>query len=81
MSNKYFLCNGFRMAAIAATVALVAGCASMGAQTPEKVVEKRATDYWKARMSAEMALMEELIPLLKKRAEGQEISGLKAYED
>lgn len=36
---------------------------------------------WKARMSAEMALMEELIPLLKKRAEGQEISGLKAYED
>ena len=52
VSNKYFLCNGFRMAAIAATVALVAGCASMGAQTPEKVVEKRATDYWKARMSA-----------------------------
>ncbi len=36
---------------------------------------------WKARMSAEMALMDELIPLLKKRAEGQEISGLKAYED
>ena len=52
MSNKYFLCNGFRMAAIAATVALVAGCASLGTQTPEKVVEKRATDYWKARMSA-----------------------------
>lgn len=36
---------------------------------------------WKARMSAEMALMDELIPLLKKRADGQEISGLKAYED
>lgn len=36
---------------------------------------------WKARMTAEMALMEELTPLLKKRAEGQEISGLSAYED
>lgn len=36
---------------------------------------------WKARMSAEMALMEDLMPLLKKRAEGQEISGLSAYED
>lgn len=36
---------------------------------------------WKARMTAEMALMEELMPLLKKRAEGQEISGLSAYED
>lgn len=36
---------------------------------------------WKARMTAEMALMEDLIPLLKKRAEGQEISGLSAYED
>jgi len=36
---------------------------------------------WKGRMKAEMALMEDLIPLLKKRAEGQEISGLDAYED
>lgn len=36
---------------------------------------------WKARMTAEMALMEELTPLLTKRAEGQEISGLSAYED
>jgi hypothetical protein len=52
VSNKYFLCNKFRVAAIAATVALLASCASMGPQTPEKIVEKRATDYWKARMSA-----------------------------
>ena len=35
---------------------------------------------WKARTRAELALMEDLIPLLKKLAEGRDISGLKAYE-
>jgi len=35
---------------------------------------------WKARTKAELALMEELIPLLKKLAQGREISGLGAYE-
>ncbi|MBE0506888.1 MAG: type I restriction endonuclease subunit R [Marinospirillum sp.] len=35
---------------------------------------------WKARSKAELALMEELIPLLKKQASGREISGLAAYE-
>ena len=35
---------------------------------------------WKARTKKELALMEDLIPLLKKLAEGREISGLKAYE-
>lgn len=35
---------------------------------------------WKARSQKELALMEELIPLLKKQAEGRDISGLKAYE-
>lgn len=35
---------------------------------------------WKERTKRELALMEELIPLLKKQAEGSEISGLKAYE-
>ena len=35
---------------------------------------------WKARSQKELALMEDLIPLLKKRAEGRDISGLKAYE-
>ena len=35
---------------------------------------------WKARTKAELALMDELIPLLKKLAEGREISGLGAYE-
>ena len=34
---------------------------------------------WKARTKAELALMEELIPLLHKRAQGREISGLGAY--
>ena len=35
---------------------------------------------WKARREAELALMEELVPLLNKRAQGRDISGLKAYE-
>lgn len=35
---------------------------------------------WKARTKAELALMEELIPLLRKLAQGREISGLTAYE-
>ena len=36
---------------------------------------------WKARAQKEGALMAELAPLLRKRAGGREISGLKAYED
>ncbi|QEW08002.1 type I restriction endonuclease subunit R [Nitrincola iocasae] len=35
---------------------------------------------WKARSKAELALMEELVPFLKKQAQGREISGLVAYE-
>ncbi len=35
---------------------------------------------WKARTQAELALMEDLHPLLTKRAGGREISGLSAYE-
>lgn len=35
---------------------------------------------WKARTQKELALMEDLIPLLHKLAQGREISGLKAYE-
>lgn len=35
---------------------------------------------WKARTKAELALMEELVPLLNKLAQGREISGLAAYE-
>ena len=35
---------------------------------------------WKARTKKELALMEDLIPLLKKLAHGREISGLGAYE-
>jgi len=36
---------------------------------------------WKARTKAELALMEDLIPLLKKLAQGREISGLGVYEN
>ncbi len=35
---------------------------------------------WKDRTKAELALMEDLLPLLKKLAQGREISGLAAYE-
>lgn len=36
---------------------------------------------WKERRVKELALMEELVPHLKKLAQGREISGLTAYED
>jgi type I restriction enzyme, R subunit len=36
---------------------------------------------WKARTQKELALMTDLVPLLKKRALGRDISGLKAYEE
>lgn len=36
---------------------------------------------WKERRVKELALMDELIPLLKKRADGREISGLAVYEE
>jgi type I restriction enzyme R subunit len=35
---------------------------------------------WKARTQAELSLMEELHPLLTKRSQGRDISGLSAYE-
>lgn len=35
---------------------------------------------WKARTQKELALMEDLIPLLQKRSNGREIAGLGAYE-
>jgi type I restriction enzyme R subunit len=35
---------------------------------------------WKARTKAELALMDDLVPFLKKQAQGREISGLAAYE-
>ena len=36
---------------------------------------------WKARSKKELALMANLIPLLKRKAEGEEIAGLSAYEE
>lgn len=36
---------------------------------------------WKVRARAELALMEDLIPLLRGKADGREISGLEVYED
>lgn len=36
---------------------------------------------WKARTHKELALMRDLIPLLKSRTPGREIAGLKAYEE
>ena len=35
---------------------------------------------WRERTQKELQLMEELVPLLKKMANGREIMGLKAYE-
>lgn len=36
---------------------------------------------WRARTEKELVLMTDLVPLLKKRAAGREISGLKVYEE
>ena len=36
---------------------------------------------WKVRTQKELDLMTDLVPFLKKRAGGREISGLQAYED
>lgn len=36
---------------------------------------------WRARSEKELALMVDLVPLLKKRATGRDISGLEAYEE
>jgi type I restriction enzyme R subunit len=36
---------------------------------------------WKERSKQELALMDELSPVLHKLAKGREISGLDAYED
>jgi len=36
---------------------------------------------WKERTEKELALMDQLVPLLKKLAKGQDISGLEAYEN
>ncbi|ASL25208.1 type I restriction endonuclease subunit R [Azotobacter chroococcum] len=36
---------------------------------------------WKARTQKELALMSELVPMLKRRAGGRDISGLQPYED
>jgi type I restriction enzyme R subunit len=36
---------------------------------------------WKARAKREIALMEDLIPMLKKLAKGRDISGLRVYEE
>ena len=36
---------------------------------------------WRARREKELALMDDLVPLLKKRAAGRDIAGLNAYEE
>jgi type I restriction enzyme R subunit len=35
---------------------------------------------WRERSEKELALLDDLIPLLKKRADGRTISGLNSYE-
>ena len=44
------------MAALAMACAAVAlsGCAALSPSTPEQVVQKRATDYWKARVAGQV---------------------------
>ena len=53
MSSKYSHFRRLGLSVWAVGVVALAGCASVGTQTPEHIVEKRATEYWKARMSAD----------------------------
>ncbi len=46
----------------------------------EAAIREGYTKFKKEKDSAELALMKELVPLLQKRAQGREISGLSAYE-
>ena len=41
--------------ALALSVLVLAGCASLSPSTPEAAVEKRATAYWKARQAGQIA--------------------------
>ncbi|MBU1354325.1 MAG: hypothetical protein KKB95_20885 [Gammaproteobacteria bacterium] len=43
----------FQWGAAAVAFSALAGCATMGNQTPEQQVEARAATYWKARASAD----------------------------
>ena len=36
---------------------------------------------WRARTEKELALMADLVPLLRRRVQGRDISGLSAYEE
>ena len=66
----------------------LAAVALLGAVAPANAAEKKPnivfilTDNlgWRARTEKELALMADLVPLLKKRAGGRDISGLSAYE-
>lgn len=47
--------NKARVMLAAAALAALAGCASLGPQTPEQQVQARAGTYWKARASADQS--------------------------
>lgn len=42
-----------RLAPLALASLVLAGCAAFGPATPEKQVQQRATEYWKARVAAQ----------------------------
>ncbi len=47
------LCRAVQAALVVVSVAVLAGCATTGAQAPEQQVEARAAKYWKARAAAD----------------------------
>lgn len=40
--------------ALACAAVALSGCAALSPSTPEQIVQKRATDYWKARMAGQV---------------------------
>ncbi|MFN7153191.1 MAG: hypothetical protein ACK4OE_05825 [Acidovorax sp.] len=48
--------------ALALSVLVLAGCATMSPSTPEAAVEQRATAYWKARQAGQIDKVYALVP-------------------
>ena len=53
MTKKNSLHRPMAALALACAALAVSGCAALSPSTPEQVVQKRATDYWKARLAGQ----------------------------
>ena len=54
MTKKNSLHRPMAALAMACAALALSGCAALSPSTPEQVVQKRATDYWKARVAGQV---------------------------